>query len=442
MNLHRLFNEFNREKMSLVTAFLCLVIGVILPWYKVPEISLNNFQINLYIINYTGKTLAIIFVCMLTLFAIKFSSARIPRLIFWMSLFLILLFPYWVNHWFPSLNFLTTAYHQQKIAVIRHTEANFNQVQALWKKNITLSSSEPIYSIFPSLITHTRFFQISSYDEVIQKWFGYSNSFFEFSGKGWIMTTAGLIISLTGIYLGLGSQALNLLIRDIKIILLPIILVLVILLSYMILPNVINYNLDAKWARGEYKSIISTSKALLNFYPTLQGDIGFIKRFAGASFYGNEPNSVLINFAQGLESYGRQDLETAAQYFEKSLELEPNYFIIRGYLATTFVNLGVKAFNQRKFGEASDRFAKVLEIFPDHVEGLYDFMIATAVNGDFEKSALISQKIIENQKYFQLPNIGLVGQAYLHSAWSNYKNNDLNQAWLRYRQSIDKSTWK
>ncbi|NET72375.1 MAG: hypothetical protein F6K62_15990 [Sphaerospermopsis sp. SIO1G2] len=437
-----LLHEFNRARMTLLAAFICLFIGILSPWYKLPGAALENFQINLNIINFVGKTLAIIFVILLTGFALKFSAERITRLILWICLLITLMFPCWLNYSFPSLNFLTTAYHQQKIALIQHTEINSNQVQALWKKNITLNSSEPIKSTFPSLITHARFFQISSYDEVIQTWLGYSDRFFEFSGKGWIMTTAGIIISLTGIYLGIESQTTNLLIHDIKTIILPTLLILVILLSYIMLPNLVNYDLDTKWAKGEYKSIISTSHTLLKFYPTLQGDVGFIKRLAGASFYGNEPNYALINFTQGLENYNIQNLETAARYFEQALKIEPNYLIIRGYLATTYLNLGVEAFNQRKFSESRDRFAKTLEIFPDHVECLYDLMIATTVNGNYEKSASIAEKIIENQKYFQLPNIGLVGQAYLHSAWSNYQNKDLNQAWIKYRQSIDKSKWE
>ena len=69
-------------------------------------------------------------------------------------------------------------------------------------------------------------------------------------------------------------------------------------------------------------------------------------------------------------------------------------------------------------------------------------MLARVVDGEFEKSALVAQQIIETQQYPQNPNLSLLAQAYVHSAWASYRNGDTTQAWKQYRQSIDSNTWK
>jgi hypothetical protein len=45
-------------------------------------------------------------------------------------------------------------------------------------------------------------------------------------------------------------------------------------------------------------------------------------------------------------------------------------------------------------------------------------MLARVVNGEFDKSALVAQQIIETQQYAQKPSFSLLGQAYVHSAWA------------------------
>jgi hypothetical protein len=68
-------------------------------------------------------------------------------------------------------------------------------------------------------------------------------------------------------------------------------------------------------------------------------------------------------------------------------------------------------------------------------------MIARSVNDEFDKSVNNALMIIENQKYAQRSRPALLGQAYLHITWKGFKNNDLKNAWQRYRQSIDEGAW-
>jgi tetratricopeptide (TPR) repeat protein len=151
-----------------------------------------------------------------------------------------------------------------------------------------------------------------------------------------------------------------------------------------------------------------------------------------------------VNIAKGLESFRQKNWLNAEKYFQESLKLKPNMFMVRGYLASAIVNRGISDFNNlsnHNAATASDVFEKALAVFPSHTEAMYDLMLTRAVNGEFDKSADTALKIIESQKFAQRPRSALLGQAYLHLAWKGFKNNDYQNAWQRYRQSVDDSKW-
>ena len=442
MNWRDWLNWINREKLIFLITSLVLLQGYLFPWYSLPQNTLETFDIDLSLPNNIGKILAAILAIISIAFTLLISPSRIPRCPFLIGLFITLLFPYFIMTWFPPVAFTATAYHEQKLEVVKHVNLNFSHVQAQWKQNISLSQAIPINSVFNLIINDSRFFQISSWDKLLLNGFGYNNNFFEFIGTGWCLTTVGIVIGLTSIYLVSTKDPFRIFIRDMSIVLPWLCLIVSIIILFMIIPNIINHQLDTHLAKGEYQQVVSKSQVWGSRYPSLEGDTDFLLRTAEAGFYDDKPDTFLIYFAKGVESYRLGNFKKAANFFDKSLTIKPKHYLVRGYLATSLLNLGVENFNNHKPGSAAELFEQVLLIFPSHVEALYDLMIARVVNGDFEKSALVAQEIIEKQKYFQLPSIGLLGQAYLHSAWDSYHQEDLTKAWEQYRQSIDKSAWK
>ena len=446
-----LLRWFNREKITLLIASLALALGAVFPWYRLPPQALETFGINLSLVN-TGRVIVALFALLGFAFTFLFSPSRAPRLPFWSGLIVVLLFPYFINIWFPDVNFLVASYYDQGTRVSQYIDKNFSQVQAQWKQNIQLDQTKPIKSIFNFSIKDSRFFQVSSWDYFLLGGLGYSNSFFGFIGRGWGFTVIGFAIGLLAIYLGLESNKFDLFIVDLGKITPWVGLLLGALVFSMILPNFMIFQLDTMLAKGEYHQAVAISKILIYLYPPLSGDATFLQRSAEAGFYAQKPDLGLLYFAKGLERYVSEDLLKAEDYFQRSLDIEPSRFLVRGYLATTSLNQGVnfnyfntpdiKTSNQHKPGTAADRFEEVLRIFPGHIEALYDLMLARVVDGEFEKSALVAQQIIETQQYPQNPNLSLLAQAYMHSAWASYRKGDTTQAWKQYRQSIDSNTWK
>jgi hypothetical protein len=436
-------NWLNREKITLFIGSLVLLFGAIFPWYRLPPQTLTTFGTNLAFTN-IGRVLAAMFAILGLALTFLLSINRAPRLLFWIALITILLFPYFVTTWTPRIAFIASSYYNQGESLSNHVNSNFSEVQAQWKQNISLDKPEPPPTLFELSIQDSRFLQMPSWDKVILDGFGYKNSFFSFIGKGWSFSLIGIVVSLIGFYLVGETENINVFIQDMRLLIPGILLFLAIIFISLIGVNIVNYQLDTQFAKGEYDQVINTSKSLTSWYPPLQGDEAFLERLAKAEFYADEAEADLLNFVKGLERYRLADFQEAENYFQKSLYTQPNLFLVRGYLASAILNQGVNYLNDsntKNPGTAADMFEKILQIFPGHVEALYDLMLARVVNGEFQKSADAAKQIIEGQQYFQEPRIGLLGQAYLHLAWAEYHDGDVNKTWEQYRQSLDTKTW-
>jgi len=448
--LYLCFNCFTREKLTLLIGSLALLIGAKKLWYNLPPQALEIFGTNLFLANALRFLPA--FFAFLSLFYIFFQRiASIPRLPFWVGLITVLLFPYFTTYFSQSVYFIAKNYYEQGIRVSSHIEKNFPEIQALWKQNIFLQQAVRVPSTFEFYIKDSRFFQASSWDPIVVEGLGYNNYFFGFISRGWLLAVIGLAISLIAIYLSFKDEMLDIFIKDMLRLLPWNGLLVGILVSSLILPNFINYQLDTMFAKGEYHQVLVASKALEFWFPPLRGNEEFLKRMGEVAFYGNESEPASLYFAKGLERYRQGDLLKAEEYFQQSLKIQPRRFLVRGYLAATLLNQGVgyfnssdtpNTFNAHNPSTAAECFEKALQIFPGHIEALYDLMLARVVNGEFAKSAAIAQQLIETQQYPQQSNLALLGQAHLHLSWASYHNGHSQESWKQYRQSIDPSTWK
>lgn len=430
----------DRSKLTLLLASLFLLRGVLHPWYRLPPKVLETFRTSLVFTN-LGNFLAAGLLVSFIASILYFRPSTRMRVGVWIGLIVMLLFPFWVTFWHPKIDFLATTLYGQLDDVIFHTAYKFPYVQAQWKHGITLSLVVPPSSTNKFIITDSSFFQWPSLNNLMVLGLGYNNSFFTFVGQGWGWSILGTGLGLLGIYLRI-PNSLVILMRDLKKLGLGILFGAILLGLFLMLPNGIDRYLAVKFARGDYRSVVVNSRRLLAWYPPVQGDGSFLVRLAKASFYLDRPDPALSALAQGWEYYQRKNYQKAIEHFQNALAADPDWFIARGYLANSFINAGVRQFNQRNVAAAIENFESALAVFPDSVEALYNLMLARSINGEFEQSALVARQIIDNQAYFQLPSLALLGQAYVHSTWASYHANDLDKAWQEYEKSIDKGAWE
>jgi tetratricopeptide (TPR) repeat protein len=397
-----------------------------------------------------------------------------PRWMIWLSLLGVLLFPYGWMTWRPKLAFLAMAYWHQLSRVNLLVENSFADVQAQWKRTISLEHYQPLSSGFTFRIEDSRFFQLPSWDRVFLDGFGYNNSFFAFIGRGWCLSVMGLVVILLALYLAHPQGKLTILQRDLRCFG-PIALGVISLLTLqMVSANLWQQQIEVSFAQGDYRQVLQQSERLARWYPPLRNDTTFLQHWGEATVYAQQPKAELVAFIQGLERFQSGDYERAETYFQQACQMDCQFLLFREYWAAALINQGVEYFNwpnlpfsphgnnypnfansplnpispnsqrqlnNRKADGAARLFEQALDVFPAQIEALYDLLVVTAVDGQFEQSAAVADRIIAEQGYFQSPNIGLLGQAYLHKAWADYHRGDMSVAWESYRRSVDTKAW-
>jgi hypothetical protein len=435
------FQWLRRDRLLLGLAASCLIYAAASHWYLLPERAFEVFQLDSRLIE-SGRVLAALSAAVVLMALFWEHKRALWRSCSWLGLAAVLLYPHIMMTWFPSLHFLASSYATQEASVAEHIDRNFPIVQARWQQNISLQQDDPISTVFDLKVADARFFQIAGWSQLLVDGLGYNSNFFKFIGRGWIFATLGFFFALLALHWE-DSQglALALFLADLPRVTLALALMLVLSLGPLFVVNIFNYQLDSEFALGNYAKVVTQSRQLLRFYPLIEGDADFLVRLAKASLYQQQPDDSLLSFARGLEYYEADQFALARAEFENSLR-QKSRFLVRGFLAATWINQGVAYFNRDLPQEAAQAFENTQELFPGHVEALYNLMIARTVNGEFDASAQVAQQILVREQYSAKPNLSLVGQAYLHMAWSSYRAGKLDLAWQQYQKSRDDSLWK
>ena len=157
-----------------VYALGCLLLlqGIENDWYHLPPEALEVFHTSQFWLQYMPRIGVAIFIATGFGWLLWRWPQVIPRLPYWGGLFLVLLFPFFLTTWAPSISYLATAYNEQNLEVVRHVEKKFPEVQAQWKQNVSFDQHRPVQSVFAFNIESRSFFQLSSWERVILDGFG------------------------------------------------------------------------------------------------------------------------------------------------------------------------------------------------------------------------------------------------------------------------------
>ncbi|MDV2990830.1 MAG: hypothetical protein N4J56_000484 [Chroococcidiopsis sp. SAG 2025] len=123
------YNWFERTRLTFLVASFALFLGVKSPWYSLPPEALKAFDTHLSIAN-TGRAIALLFALLAGAIAFWFSHSRTARMLFWSGLVVVLLFPYFITTWSPTVAFLSAAYYKQGVEATHHVQRNFPKIQS------------------------------------------------------------------------------------------------------------------------------------------------------------------------------------------------------------------------------------------------------------------------------------------------------------------------
>ena len=121
------YNWFERTRLTFLVASFTLFLGVKSPWYSLPPEALEAFDTNLRIAS-AGRVIALLFALLAGAIALWFSRSRAARMLFWSGLVAVLLFPYFITTWSPTVAFLSAAYYKQGVEATHHVQRNFPKI--------------------------------------------------------------------------------------------------------------------------------------------------------------------------------------------------------------------------------------------------------------------------------------------------------------------------
>ena len=456
MQLINRIRDWTRVEWLWLGAMGALLLGIVVPWYVIPQDTLEAFSASLWLPQ-SMRLVSLLALVVVARMLWAGSATSRQRLMLWAALGVSLLFPFLMSFFSPTASFLSSAFDLQRESVANHIETNFPNIQSRWKQSIKIDPYNEARRYAPELIGRSvpnplrtlpnerpfqiddgKFFQASSWDWLILEGLNYNAGFMGSIAKGWPFTVAALVTALIACYL----FSLETLYSDAARLAPWFLAGSVGVLFLILVPSFADRRVTILQAQGRYSEAASLAKLAYTCSPPLWGDTAFSTRMAECCFRANQESSVPIQFARGVECWGVNRLNDARTYFEKALAAAPENFLIRGYLSATLMRIGAECFDKGQPAAAEVYFREVLDHFPDHIQATYYFMLAKAVNSDFKGSALVADRLRELDKTFQLAGIATIGQAHLHNAWAVYREGNLDQAWQTYQKSVDRSTWE
>lgn len=455
MRLIATLKNWTRTEWLLLAALGGLALGASKPWYTLPPSTLEAFGASLW----APTVMRLIpVVAGIAVGLMLIASRRTPRTrtVLWASLAACLLFPFLVTFFSPAVAFAASAFDVQRDGVAYHIETHFPDVQAQWKQSIHL---DPFQEIGPYMseglaigqidtlqtlppgrrfnIDSSEFFQLPSWDRVVDEGMNYSPGFLACAGWGWPVSIAAIVIALIAVYLA-APKTLYVDGRRLGPWLAGGALVVALL---VVLPTAAMRQMQVWQARGQHERVSAAAHFLYACYPPLRADANFVTQMAESDAILGRADRAQLEFAKGVEHWRVRQIDLARVHFEASLRLNDN-FLTRAFLSSIYLRQGVQLYEQGQPTAAALLFHQVRDVFPDHIQATYFAMIAEAVNADFDASAKLAEELRAVQRYFRLPGIASMGQAHLHDAWAEYRAGRTDDAWQAYQKSVNRGAWE
>lgn len=449
---------WTRTQWLLLGALGALTLGAALPWYTLPQASLDAFNSSLWLPNLMRAIPVIGAVVIGCSFASSALMERqFVRLLFWAALSLCLLFPLLVATLCPAIAYLAAAFDQQRESVAYHIETHYPEIHVEWKQSIdidpfaevrpyafdglTRGYIDPLMTLpnaHPFVIDNAEFFQLSSWDRFIMEGLNYLPGFLAAAGWGWPVTVIGLIVCLIAVYLSTPAKVTV----DLRAFRPCIVAGVIAVLLVIVGPCLVTRQISSWQAKGQHEIAAKAARVLYTIYPPIRGDTAFMLQLAECNLATGRKTPGLMSFAKGIECWRADQLDRSRSFFENALADSPHSYLIRGYLSANLLRLGAQQFEQEQPLAAADSFDLARRIFPNHLQAMYCQMIAQAAGADFEGSARTASEIRDLQHYFRQKSIAAMGQAHLHEAWADYRARRMPEAWQAYRQSVDPGIWE
>src|SRR5262245_19081229 len=155
----------DRSTLVLAAALGAFGLGAAYRWYSLPPLAVAAFAADLAWVR-GGQGLSALGAVAVAIRLAR-PARRPARGVFWVALAAGLLFPYLVATWSIRAAYLASELYSQEMRMIKHVEDSFPFIQSQWKRGLVPVPSSPVASALPIRVRENRFFQLASWNRVV-----------------------------------------------------------------------------------------------------------------------------------------------------------------------------------------------------------------------------------------------------------------------------------
>lgn len=454
MKLLVLIAGVRRGYWVLMIAILALLQSAVRDWYPLPSSSLSSFTrddlspVLTCPIGYElAMRIALVMLVVAAYYALRYRPVLQNSLVVvaWLLWFLVLAFPYVINHWYPARVIDTRVVFRQVDRVVNDMEASLNWQQTNWRQTYKIDTkSQP-----PEIIGSSVFDDVwgmasilpESQSHVLQNLLGYSNEFLNIVGRGWIFGVVGVLLLILSLHLlgfdGRHSKARFRLVGwGFGLIVLG-----------LLMPKWLGYFYieqgKTEYARGHMPAAEAAWQRARQWSPALGYSLAYTAKLGELAFArGCEdcPAAAIRELAKAIKTgqYWRaEQVALAAEAYP--VEDIPGF---RYWLASVYLEYGIQAFNAGQYGLAEELWQKTLLQLPTAAMAWHGLAMVHVKYKQFDRAADELQQVVKLQKFLTFKKLTISGQFFTTKSWAALRAGDLAAAHQFYSQSLTPESWK
>jgi tetratricopeptide (TPR) repeat protein len=362
--------------------------------------------------------------------------------VLWLLLALVLLFPTALQMWDPQFQIESERLDSSLAFVVFEMDLQHAMQQGDWRNWQTFSDISPKASTeVPHVLAwNLELLKFSNFPLVLSSILGYSDSFFAFSTRGWVLGIMGCVLGLLGLYLTAG-QSLATLRGGLKFFAAVYVGLLVCVQTPSMLAEYYSYRGDYFGSLGSNSKAIDYYEKALAFKPVYSFSSRFVLKY-GYLLKESGCDSCLETYLYHALTALLENKVEEAYYWGELAELQYPDSKNVIYLMSGVLNvLAIHKFNAQDYSEAVHLWRRSLMLDPLNAPSWYGLSLASVQLKKFDAASHQSAQIFSLQKYLGFKPLVVPAQIYLYRGWHLFSKNQLAAAHDVYRLSKLPETW-
>jgi tetratricopeptide (TPR) repeat protein len=434
--------------IMLVSA-LAFVCALVFPWVAIPSLdssvvdelgSLNLGNNNCWLAISFQLGLAIL----LPLVVIAWCAGKkaMAAKVLWCLLAWVLLFPTALQMWDPQFQIESERLDSSLAFVVYEMDLQHSMQQGDWRVWQTFSDISPKASTeVPNVLAwNLELLKFSNFPLILASILGYSDSFFAFSTRGWVLGIMGCVLGLLGLYLSAG-QSLATLRSGLKFFFTVYVAVLVCVQTPSMLAEYYSDRGDYFGSLGSHGKAIDYYEKALAYKPVYSFSTRFLLKYGYLLKESGCESCLEAYLYNALTALLQNNLQEAYYWGERAaLQYPDSKNVI--YLMSGILNVSaIHKFNAQDYSEAVHLWRRSLMLDPLNAPSWYGLSLASVQLKKFDAASHQSAQIFSLQKYLGFKPLVVPAQIYLYRSWHLFSSNQLAAAHDVYRLSKLPETW-